>query len=116
MGDDKTIILGALCYSGIAVCFAIAACSMMIYQVNSESWKNDIKSANPNNLRISDILENNWKARPIVDVRAFRQDELLETSVCPSDYPEDVMYDIWKGTRGMCDCLERPGDRQVYED
>ena len=24
------------------------------------------------------------------------------------------MYDLWPGTRGMCDCLRRAGDREVY--
>ena len=76
---------------------------------------NDIIRASIGDLRLSTILENNWKERPIVDVRAIRQDAFrgdpLWLRECPIDHPIEVMYDIWQGTRGMCDCLEREGDR-----
>ena len=31
--------------------------------------------------------------------------------MCPPEYPEDLIYDIWPGSRGYCDCLQREGDR-----
>ena len=32
-------------------------------------------------------------------------------SQCPFDYPEEIIYETWMGTRAACDCLEREGDR-----
>ena len=32
-------------------------------------------------------------------------------SSCPETHPEELFYEIWPGTRGLCDCLEREGDR-----
>ena len=29
---------------------------------------------------------------------------------------DDVVSEIWMGTRGFCDCLEREGDRQIFLD
>ena len=114
--DEKNLVGYALCYSVTAICFAVAACSMMIYQINEESWKNDILSAKISDLRLPTILEKNWEARPIVDVRAFTKDALWRIRGCPFEYPEEFMYNIWQGTRGMCDCLEREGDRNFYVD
>ena len=29
---------------------------------------------------------------------------------------EDLVYDLWPGTRGHCDCLERDGTREYFMD
>ena len=65
---------------------------------------------------VPSILEKSWQTKPIVGVRAFTQQKADSQGGCPPDYPEDIMYDIWPGTRGLCDCLERGGDRQVFLD
>ena len=33
---------------------------------------------------------------------------------CPSDYPSEVIYDLFMGTRGFCDCIDR--DYQFFLD
>ena len=40
--------------------------------------------------------------------------DAIETPSCPEEYPEDLVFDTWLGTREICDCLERPGARDVY--
>ena len=47
-----------------------------------------------------------WNQRPFVDVIVANGEEQ-----CPLDHPEDLVYDIWPGTCGHCDCLRREGDR-----
>ena len=59
------------------------------------------------------ILEKSWQSKPIVGIRAFTDRGSQKVGGCPVEYPEDIMYDIWPGTRGMCDCLEREGDRRA---
>ena len=46
--------------------------------------------------------------KPFVDVI------LHDGRICPEEYPDDLIYEVWLGTRGLCDCLERSGDR-LYE-
>ena len=33
---------------------------------------------------------------------------------CPESHPEYVAWEVWPGTKGMCDCLEREGNRDYY--
>ena len=44
-----------------------------------------------------------WRRVPFTDITVVEGVD----RPCPSDYPDEVIYDIWPGTRMMCDCIER---------
>ena len=48
--------------------------------------------------------------KPFVDVI------LHDGSICPGTHPDDLIYEVWLGTRGLCDCLEREDDRNYSLD
>ena len=50
-------------------------------------------------------LLKDWQTQPFVDIHVTSE------NVCPEEFPEDAIYEIWSGIRGMCDCLQREGDR-----
>ena len=55
-------------------------------------------------------MTRSWNQKPFVAMKAF---DTRETSSCPAEYPEDVLYDIWLGTRKTCSCLEREKERSI---
>ena len=36
---------------------------------------------------------------------------ITDAANCPDEYPEDLIYDIWPGTQGHCDCLQESEKR-----
>lgn len=58
-------------------------------------------------------MARSWTRKPFVAVKAF---DAKETLACPADYPEELLYDIWLGTRVVCDCLERLEDPTIALD
>ena len=43
-----------------------------------------------------------WMTKPFTDIAVVD----AETK-CPTSFPDEVIYNVWPGTRMMCDCLER---------
>ena len=43
-----------------------------------------------------------WLSVPFTDITVVDSDR-----ACPKDYPDNVVYEVWPGTRRMCDCIER---------
>ena len=58
-------------------------------------------------------MTQSWNRKPFVALEAF---DAEETTTCPAEYPEDLLYDIWLGTRTTCDCLEREEERAIFFD
>ena len=61
------------------------------------------------------ILAKSWEARPFVDILVLTDDQAgsdTNENSCPESHPDDLFYEIWMGTRAMCDCLERSKDRK----
>lgn len=59
----------------------------------------------------TDTIMREWEKAPYVDVVVVQEDQK-----CPEDYPEDVIFDTWLGTRTCCDCLERMSKSTVTLD
>ena len=57
------------------------------------------------------MLKQSWESYAFVDI--IVQDS---KDPCPSEYPDEVIYEIFPGTRQACDCLEREGDRTFKMD
>ena len=51
-----------------------------------------------------------WNTRPYVDVA------ITDEQNCPLGFTEDLIYDIWPGTQGHCDCLEIDREDQDLAD
>ena len=64
---------------------------------------------------VADSLLKSWKAEPFSDVVVL---DLRSGSTysCPETHPLDVVFDVWPGTRHVCDCLERVERRAYYTD
>lgn len=55
---------------------------------------------------------NSWSQQPYVDVIVVDASE--NPLGCPESHPEELIYEVWPGTKGVCDCLERYRDREYY--
>ena len=31
---------------------------------------------------------------------------------CPASHPDELIYELWPGTTGMCDCIEERGNEK----
>ena len=102
-----------LSYMLLAWALAIAASSIMIHQNKEKTWSKKLTQLYEGENSAPYALMKSWEKQPFVDIRVLDAEEY---PYCPDEYPEDVVYDIWLGTRAMCDCLEREGDRLVEFD
>lgn len=55
--------------------------------------------------QVQDSLVNSWISEPFTDIVVLNS--LTDTRGCPTQYPDEVIYDLWPGTQQMCDCLAR---------
>lgn len=86
-------------YTLIAFVLAVGAGSWMVNVHNTNRWKDIITKATTGESAAAEILFKSWNNLPFVDV--YPTTEVF----CPAEFPDDVIYDIWPGSRGMCDCL-----------
>ena len=49
---------------------------------------------------------------PFVDVVVI--DAVENPRGCPDSHPDELLFEVWHGISGMCDCLERAEDRSYY--
>ena len=50
---------------------------------------------------------------PFVDVTIVEADETNRG--CPASHPDELIFEVWPGITGMCDCLEREeGEGREY--
>ena len=88
---------------------AIVIFSIMVAQNRSEEWRLSlVKFYGSGASTMTKVLARDWVLPPFVDIKVRHAED-----TCPYTHPEDVMYEIWPGTRMRCDCLEREGDRLV---
>ena len=62
----------------------------------------------------SQITED-WTTKPFVDIKIMKRDENDEIPECPNDFPDEVVYKIWPGTRPYCDCTTAK-TKKIYTD
>ena len=86
-------------YTIIAWVLGITVGSIMVHIHNTGDWKNSLEESITGESIASSILFKSWQKVPYVDVFPT-----LERS-CPLDFPDDLIYDIWPGSRGYCDCM-----------
>ena len=72
----------------------------MINIHNNSTWTDvlTISQEEGREERLSQL--SSWNKKPVTDVQIVEG-----TSMCPPDFTEDLIYDIWPGTRVYCDCL-----------
>ena len=86
-------------YVLIAWALAITTGSWMVNIINTASWSNVLEKSQIGESITTQILEKSWSRNPFVEVYPT-----TEVS-CPANYSDELIYDIWPGTRAMCDCL-----------
>ena len=101
-------IIFGLSYLAVIVILIIAASSWMINVNVSERWLDEITS---NTLVPPRMLKKSWESYSFIDIIVQESRE-----ACPSEFPDEVIYEIFPGTRQACDCLEREGDRTILMD
>ena len=64
---------------------------------------------------VTESLLKSWQKEPFSDIIVVDQ-ERGSFAVCPSTHPNELLLNVWPGTRHICDCLERngAGGRVVY--
>ena len=53
-----------------------------------------------------------WSQVPFVDVTVI--DAAENPQGCPASHPDELIFEVWPGTMGLCDGLEAEGHRK-YE-
>ena len=64
-----------------------------------DAWTLDLDSeikTSPSQVRY------NWLTKPFTDITVVDADDN-----CPASFPDEVIYNVWPGTRMMCDCIDR---------
>ena len=64
---------------------------------------------------MSDSLLKSWGTEPFTDIIVVDVNETKMTD-CPETHPDELIYEVWPGTRQMCDCLENDNLREFYLD
>ena len=105
------IVLGfILAYLLVELGLMIGILSWMTHQKNTSGWLDTYRASTSGaNIKMRSLLRI-WQRQPLVDVA------VTDGPSCPADYPEDVIYQIWLGTRGFCDCLQRGEDHDDGRD
>ena len=83
---------------GVIVILIIAASSWMINVNMTERWLDEITS---NASTSAQMLKKSWESYTFVDIIVLDGQDS-----CPSEFPDEVIYEIFPGTRHSCDCLE----------
>ena len=92
--------------------FGLGIASWMVHESNKEKYYSDIgmiyeRAMGPINARID-----SWTQKPFVD--AIIVDASQNPLGCPNTHPEELVYEVWPGITGICDCLEREEDRGIF--
>ena len=107
----RVLVVLLLIYLLITWVLGIFTGSWMCHIVNTDSWKNALESSAIGESVTTQILQRSWSKNPFIDVY------LTTDNSCPKNYTDELIYDIWPGTRAMCDCLQRSeGGRDYYRD
>ena len=85
-------------YFWLTSIFIIVASSWMITLNNGDGWYQRITS---NFSTTPLMLKKSFESYPFVDI--IVQDG---QDPCPPEFPDEVIYEIFPGTRLSCDCLE----------
>ena len=100
---------------GLAFLFVLFSWGIGIYvgsritQIDNEGdWRDRLERTLGGESLATNILYKSWQKVPFVDVYPTLE------QTCPPDFPDDTIYDIWPGTRGHCDCLQREEGRDYF--
>ena len=100
MNEAVTCSLICLIIVGVLnILLAIACASWQVNENNSSRWRNKILNFYTQDLGPLKILDRSWNTKPFVDMTVTSE------TYCPSSHPDEVVYQTWLGTRGVCDCL-----------
>lgn len=109
---QAVFLIGCICTIP-AFLFSFAICGWCVDESHRKSLHNSAsreisKASGPIWARID-----SWTQVPFVDITVI--DALENPNGCPASHPEELIFEIWHGTRGVCDLLEvEDTDYRVY--
>ena len=86
----------------LGLVMSIVVSSIMIHNKPSKpvAWTNEYVDSgirtHPSQVKYD------WTIQPFTSITVIDADYS-----CPEDFPDEVIYNLWPGTRMMCDCIER---------
>ena len=106
------LFIPGCCCSLISALFGVGIASWTIHETNVNFYYSSLgsvysRATAPINARID-----SWSQVPFVDVTII--DATENPQGCPDSHPEELIYEVWPGITGMCDCLEREEDRDTF--
>ena len=110
---DKGALLGSfviilIVYVVGMIGFAIGICSWFVHIWHNGKWRVRFESLNESGFGVISDLIRSWDYKPFVDAI------VTSAATCPATHPEDLVWDMWPGTVGHCDCLQREEDRSYF--
>ena len=99
---DIVIGCSAITVAVYIVCltiYGIVCSSYMTHIYHNGIWRVEYEHILEGEVSILSDLFRDWGSYPFVDAI------ITSSTSCPSSHPEDLVYDMWPGTRGRCDCL-----------
>ena len=94
----------------ISIIIAIAAASWMVHVKNTGAWQETVTNYNRAGVSVLKILDRSWETKPFVDMW------VTDDTKCPRTHPDEVVYQMWLGTRAYCDCLSQEVNRAYHLD
>ena len=85
--------------------YCIACQSWLLHVWHQGKWIVSYESIINEGAGTANELYRSWDQHPFVDAIITHEHS------CPSTHPEDLIWDLWPGTVGFYDCLERENDR-----
>lgn len=88
--------------------FAIAIGSWFVHIWHNGKWRVRFESLEESGYGVISDLIRSWDDKPFVDAI------VTSAATCPATHPEDLVWDMWPGSVGHCDCLQREEDRSIH--
>ena len=112
--NNACIAFGCYAFTAFALC--IAGASWMINVINADQWRKTIVNYMESETQTVQMLIKSWQAKPFVEIVMIDVEDNQFEQSCPESHPEELMYEIWSGTRALCDCLEQESSRYIAID
>ena len=93
----KSLIIAsfAVCLFFTALTTAIAALMIRFHKTQS-LYAIDVS--------LQTQIKKDWVVEPYIDVKVTKD------AFCPEDFPYEVFYNVWLGTRRWCDCIDKKNE------
>ena len=75
-----------------------------VFEKMNEYYTADIRLVTEKSLVPLRVKIDSWTQVPFVDAIVLDAEENILG--CPDSHPDELIFELWPGTTGMCDCLQ----------